>query len=76
MNLGYPIAADAGPLLRDFGDPRRLGRKLPLWVVIGADGKIAHYHAGLYNVKPDQGLSELDEAVVAQLRKQRAAESE
>lgn len=37
---------------------------VPLFVVVGKDGKIAEYHAGLYDVKATEGLAEL-EAVVA-----------
>jgi hypothetical protein len=71
MNLSYPIAMDAGGTLEKFGDPRALGAKLPVWVVIGADGKIAHYHVGFYSIKADQGLSELDAAVVRTIRDSR-----
>ena len=71
MNLSYPIAMDAGGTLEKFGDPRALGANLPVWVVIGADGKITHYHVGFYAIKPDQGLSELDAAVVRTIRDQR-----
>jgi alkyl hydroperoxide reductase subunit AhpC len=68
MNLGYPIATDDGTLLAKFGDPRKLGAKLPLWVVIDPDGKIAHYHVGFYSIKPDEGLRPLDEAVMKQIK--------
>ena len=51
-----------------FGDPRKLGAKLPLWVVIDPDGKIAHYHVGFYAIKPDEGLRPLDEAVMKQIK--------
>jgi len=71
MNLSYPIGLDDGTLLKLFGDPRSLGTALPLWVVIGGDGKITHYHVGHYNIKPDEGLKPLDAAVVEAL-KQRA----
>jgi len=64
MNLSYNIVMDDGTLLKELGDPRPAGAKLPLFVVIGKDGKIAEYHAGLYDVRPEQGLAELD-AVVA-----------
>ena len=73
MNLGYDIAIDDGAVLGQFGDPRTLGSPLPLWVVIGHDGKIAHYRIGLYNITPDEGLKELDDAVIAALKKQRDA---
>ncbi len=68
MNLSYPIATDDGTLLAKFGDPRKLGAKLPLWVVINPDGKIAHYHVGFYAIKPDEGLRPLDEAVMKQIK--------
>jgi alkyl hydroperoxide reductase subunit AhpC len=68
MNLGYPIATDDGALVAKFGDPRKLGAKLPLWVVIDPDGKIAHYHVGFYAIKPDEGLRPLDEAVMKQIK--------
>ena len=63
MNLGYPILLDAGGLLKQFGDPRVLGANLPLFVVIGPDQKILHYHVGTYEVSQDQGLKELDAVV-------------
>jgi len=75
MNLSYPVAFDSGALLRKLGDPRRLGTKLPLWVVVDSDGKIAHYHAGLYDVRADEGLSELDDVVVELLRARQASKS-
>lgn len=68
MNLGYPLAIDAGGTLEKFGDPRPLGAKLPVWVVIGADGKIAHYYAGFYQIKPDEGLRELDNVLIRLIR--------
>ncbi|MFM9960436.1 MAG: peroxiredoxin family protein [Planctomycetaceae bacterium] len=68
MNLGYPIATDDGTLVAKFGDPRKLGAKLPLWIVIDPDGKIAHYHVGFYAIKPDEGLRPLDEAVMKQIK--------
>ena len=74
MNLSYPIAPDAGDQLKKFGDPRSLGADLPLWVVIGHDGKVAHYHVGYYSIKPDEGLRSLDTILLGLIRKQRAAE--
>ncbi len=65
MNLSYPVLLDSGDLLRQFGDPRVVGASLPLFVVIGRDGKIIHYHVGTYEVHQDQGLKDLD-ALVAQ----------
>jgi hypothetical protein len=73
MNLGYPIAADDGTLLRAFGDPRPLGAGLPLWVVIDADGRIRAYKAGLYDLKQNEGLSELD-ALVSDLAGKHASQ--
>lgn len=74
MNLGYPIALDNGQLLRQLGDPRQLDASLPLWVVVGPDGKIADYHVGVFPINPDEGLRDLDAVVVRLLRDQRAAE--
>ncbi len=59
MNLSYPILADHSSSIRKFGDPRVTGAKLPLFVVIGKDGKVAHYHVGTYEVNRDRGLEEL-----------------
>ena len=64
---------DDGTLLGKFGDPRRLDEKLPLWVVIGTDGKIAHYSTGFFNIKPDQGLKQLEAVIVDLVKQQRAA---
>ncbi|MDX1944447.1 MAG: TlpA disulfide reductase family protein [Pirellulaceae bacterium] len=63
MNLSYPILQDDGPLLKRLGDPRPASGKLPLFVVIGKDGKIAEYHSGLFEVKANEGLAELDALV-------------
>jgi peroxiredoxin len=71
MNLAFPIGVDGGELLAKFGDPRRAGAKLPLWVVIGPDGKVAHYSVGFYKINPDEGLRELDEVVVKLIKEQR-----
>lgn len=71
MNLSYPVAMDSGATIAKFGDPRELGAKLPAWVVIGADGKIAHYHVGFYTIRPDEGLRELDATVVRLIREKR-----
>ncbi|MBM79203.1 MAG: hypothetical protein CMJ78_01255 [Planctomycetaceae bacterium] len=64
MNLGYPVVYDNGKFIQQFGDPRRLGGKLPLWVVISPDGKIAHYKVGFYEVDTNRGLVELDDTVI------------
>ena len=71
MNLDYPIAIDDGKLLAKFGDPTNYGAKLPLWVVIGPDGNVAHYHAGFYKINPDEGLHELDDLLVKMIREQK-----
>lgn len=60
MNLSFPILLDDGALLKRIGDPRTGGGKLPLFLVIGKDGKIAEYRAGLYDVQANTGLAELD----------------
>jgi hypothetical protein len=67
MNLSYPVLLDSGPLVKQFGDPRLLGASLPLFVVVGPDQKIIHYHVGHYEVHQDQGLMELDQVVVKAL---------
>jgi peroxiredoxin len=72
FNLSYPITLDDGTLLGKFGDPRRLDAKLPLWVVIAADGKIAHYSTGFYNIKPDEGLKQLEAVIVRLVKEQRS----
>ena len=66
MNLSYPVGYDDGSLLEAFGDPRETRGQLPLWIVLNIDGKVAHYHAGFYEVDAAQGLKELD-AVLAKL---------
>lgn len=71
MNLGYPIALDGGNVIRQLGDPRQLDASLPLWVVVGPDGKIADYHVGVYPINPDEGLRDLDAVIVRLLREQR-----
>ena len=64
MNLGYEIAVDAsGDALKAFGDPTQYDAELPLWVVIGPDGKVAHYRTGFYEVDRERGLADLDDAV-------------
>lgn len=63
MNLGYPIGLDNGDLLESFGDPQSAGADLPLWVVIDADGKVAHYHAGHYEIDVNRGLEQLESEI-------------
>jgi peroxiredoxin len=74
MNLSYGIAVDDGKLLAKFRDPRKYGAKLPLWVVIDAEGRIAHYHTGFYKINPDEGLRQLDEVLVKLIREQKKKE--
>ncbi|MBI1348548.1 redoxin family protein [bacterium] len=73
MNVSFPIVADGGSLLESFGNPQALGATLPLWVVIGHDGVITHYQVGYYDLNPDEGLRELDAAVVSALKREKAA---
>ena len=63
MNIGYPVVLGGQQVLEQLGDPVRLGAELPLVVVIDGEGKITHYHLGLYDVDREQGLAELDAAV-------------
>ena len=65
MNLSYPIALDDGSIVKQFGDPRSAGGKLPLFVVIDPTGKVISWHAGLYDIRPEQGLRELEAAITA-----------
>ena len=73
MRTGYDVATDDGAVLSEFGDPRALGSSLPLWIVVGHDGVITHIHTGFYGIKPDEGLKELDDAVIEAIRKQKAS---
>jgi hypothetical protein len=63
MNLSYPVLLDGGAIVKKFGDPRVAGAELPLWVVVGPDGNIAHYHVGFYDVDRNEGLKALDAVV-------------
>lgn len=65
MNLSYPVMLDNAGLLKQVGDPRVAGAKLPLFVVVGKDGKITHYHSGFYEVRRDAGLEALQQAIEA-----------
>ena len=56
---------------RDPGQAGQAGAKLPLWVVIGPDGKVAHYHVGLYKVNSDEGLKELEETLIRVIKESR-----
>ena len=68
MNIGYPLARETEGALAVLGDPRTFGVSLPLWVVIGTDGTILHYHVGFYAVEGNQGLSELDAVIEKALK--------
>ncbi len=63
MNLSYPLLLDSGELISKLGDPRPAGAELPLFVVIDRSGVVRHYHAGLYEVQRNRGLSGLDEEI-------------
>lgn len=67
MNLSYPVHVDDGSVLKTLGDPRVAGGKLPLFVVIGKDGKIVEYHSGLFEVQRDRGLEALDQIITKAL---------
>jgi len=69
MNLTYPVLLDDGQAIKAFGDPRLLGADLPLYVVIGRDGKVAHYKAGYYEIDRVEGLKELGAVLDGQLKK-------
>ncbi len=70
MNLSYPIATDNGSVIRKFGDPRKVGAKLPLWVVVAPDLTIADFRVGYYDIDPNRGLYELDDTVVDLIQSQ------
>ena len=72
MNLSYDVTIDNGDVLNSFGDPREVGGKLPLWVVIDAAGTVSHYHAGFHEVDRRAGLKKLDDVVVDLIQKQRS----
>src|SRR5690606_35246689 len=69
MNLSYPVLLDDAGLLDQLGDPRAAGAKLPLWIVLDKQGRVAHYHVGFYEVNRDRGLAELTAAVKQALAK-------
>ena len=66
MNLTYPIGFDDGSLLRALGDPREDAGQLPLWVVVSAEGKVLHRHAGFYEIDRRVGLRELRKIVTGE----------
>jgi hypothetical protein len=69
MNLDYPLYLDQAGLLGQVGDPRVCEARLPLFVVVGRDGKVAHYHAGHYEVDNNRGLVELEKIIETALKK-------
>jgi hypothetical protein len=69
MNLSYPLLVDLLDGVKQFGDPRVTGSKLPLFVVIDRSGKVIHYHAGHYEVNRDRGLEELESVIATALDK-------
>ncbi len=71
MNLSYPVLLDDGKLLGQLGDPRRAGAQLPLFVVVGPQGRVIHAHVGYYAVDRTQGLKQLDQIVRRALEQQK-----
>jgi hypothetical protein len=71
MNLTYPVVVDDGTLEK-LGDPERVGAKLPLWVLIDPKGTVVQYKVGNYAIKADEGLSQLDQAILDLIKKQKA----
>ena len=69
MNIGYPLGHETKGALAALGDPRKFDVNLPLWVVIGTDGMILHYHIGFYEVDSNRGLEELDAVIEKALMK-------
>ncbi|HET6326010.1 MAG TPA: TlpA disulfide reductase family protein [Planctomycetaceae bacterium] len=74
MNLTYPVVLDNGTLER-LGDPERVGAKLPLWVLIDGKGTVVQYKVGNYVIKADEGLSQLDQAILALIKQQRTTKA-
>ncbi len=68
MNIGYPLGHETKGALAALGDPRKFDVNLPLWVVIGTDGTILHYHVGFYEVDSNRGLEELDGVIEQALK--------
>jgi hypothetical protein len=68
MNLAYPLFVDKEGLLGRVGDPRLCDASLPLFVAVGRDGKILHYHAGHYAVDNNRGLVELEKVIETALK--------
>jgi len=76
MNLSYPLALDDGSLIEKFGDPERVGAKLPLWVLIDPEGNVVEYKVGHFDIKSDEGLVQLDKAIIALVKKQRTTKQQ
>ncbi len=68
MNVGYPLGHETKGALTALGDPRTFDVNLPLWVVIGKDGTVLHYHVGYYEVDSSRGLEELDGVIEKALK--------
>jgi hypothetical protein len=68
MNIGYSLGHETKGALSALGDPRTFDVDLPLWVVIGKDGTVLHYHVGYYEVDSSRGLEELDRVVEQALK--------
>jgi alkyl hydroperoxide reductase subunit AhpC len=75
MNLTYPVVLDNGTLER-LGDPERVGAKLPLWVLIDAKGTVVQYKVGNYVIKADEGLAQLDQAILTLVKQQRTTKAD
>lgn len=68
MRLSYPVLVDGGECLKPLGDPRVAGAKLPLVIVVDRQGRVVHYHVGLYEVDQRRGLAALDDVVTQALQ--------
>jgi AhpC/TSA family len=75
MNLTYRVVLDDGTLER-LGDPERVGAKLPLWVLIDPKGAVVQYKTGNYPIKADEGLSQLDQAILMLIKQQKATKAD
>jgi AhpC/TSA family len=75
MNLTYPVVTDDGTLER-LGDPERVGAKLPLWVLIDGKGTVIQYKTGTYPIKAEEGLSQLDQAILEIIKKQKGTKAD
>jgi hypothetical protein len=64
MNVSYPIVV-ADELLEAIGDPRKHSSELPMFVIVGPTGKVEYVKVGLFDVDPQRGLTELEDAIKA-----------